>query len=254
MKCSKRVKYIGKNSFGRNNKGLITVRGKQNFFSYKSNRIIKDNNYMLLYNVRRFLLFFNSIRVKILSKKVNLLGNNYLYFVSFLNGPLKGCNSYCSISKNVFINSIIRIGGNNYNELIYPGDIVNVRYVLEGSKIYNISNAFSSVFVYAKNSVKNARLIYSGLKYVLIKLPSGGVKLFNKYVYCTYGELEYCLFKKIKKAGDKRLLGVRPKVRGVAMNACDHPHGGGEGKNSIGRSSVFSIWGKKCKGVRTRKI
>lgn len=59
---------------------------------------------------------------------------------------------------------------------------------------------------------------------------------------------------KKSKAGTSRFLGKRPTVRGVAMNACDHPHGGGEGKNSIGRSSTYSPWGVISRGILTRKI
>ena len=57
----------------------------------------------------------------------------------------------------------------------------------------------------------------------------------------------------IGKAGAKRWLGLRPVVRGVAMNPCDHPHGGGEGKSPIGRQRPVTPWGKPALGVKTRK-
>jgi len=55
------------------------------------------------------------------------------------------------------------------------------------------------------------------------------------------------------KAGRKRWLGIRPTVRGSVMNPVDHPHGGGEGKNPIGRPAPMTPWGKKAMGVKTRK-
>ena len=58
---------------------------------------------------------------------------------------------------------------------------------------------------------------------------------------------------KFGKAGRKRWLGVRPTVRGIVMNPCDHPHGGGEGRAPIGRSKPVTPWGKPALGVKTRK-
>ena len=56
------------------------------------------------------------------------------------------------------------------------------------------------------------------------------------------------------KAGKTRHLGTRPTVRGSAMNPCDHPHGGGEGKCPVGRDAPRSPWGKRCQGVKTRRL
>ena len=72
--------------------------------------------------------------------------------------------------------------------------------------------------------------------------------------FCTVGILsnKNRKFRVLGKAGVSRWLGKRPKVRGVAMNPIDHPHGGGEGKTSGGRPSV-SLWGKLVKGPKTRK-
>ena len=58
---------------------------------------------------------------------------------------------------------------------------------------------------------------------------------------------------RIGKAGAMRWLGRRPKVRGVVMNPCDHPHGGGEGRSPIGRTRPVSLWGRPALGQRTRK-
>ncbi|CAN6978996.1 unnamed protein product [Brassica oleracea var. botrytis] len=87
----------------------------------------------------------------------------------------------------------------------------------------------------------------------LIKLPSGDTRWINARCRATIGTVSNPSHgvKKLYKAGQSRWLGIRPKVRGVAMNPCDHPHGGGEGKSkssgSRGRTSV-SPWGKPCKG------
>jgi large subunit ribosomal protein L2 len=57
----------------------------------------------------------------------------------------------------------------------------------------------------------------------------------------------------IGKAGRKRHMGIKPTVRGVVMNPCDHPHGGGEGKSPIGRPAPVTPWGKPALGLKTRK-
>ena len=87
-----------------------------------------------------------------------------------------------------------------------------------------------------------------------MKLISGEIRHINKNSKATIGEVSNSDQKNIKlgKAGRKRYLGFRPKVRGVVMNPVDHPHGGGEGKTSGGRSPV-SPWGQSAKGLKTRR-
>ncbi len=90
-------------------------------------------------------------------------------------------------------------------------------------------------------------------KYVLLRLPSGELRQFVNRCHATVGQVgnEQHNNISIGKAGRNRWLGKRPKVRGVAMNPVDHPHGGGEGRTSGGRHPV-TPWGKPTKGHRTR--
>ena len=96
----------------------------------------------------------------------------------------------------------------------------------------------------------------SGLdgNYSLIKLASGEVRKIDSRALATIGILSNPDQKNIKigKAGRNRWRGKRPQTRGVAMNPVDHPHGGGEGKTSGGRSPV-SPWGQSAKGLKTRR-
>ena len=87
-----------------------------------------------------------------------------------------------------------------------------------------------------------------------VKLISGEIRHINKNSKATIGEVSNSDQKNIKlgKAGRKRYLGFRPKVRGVVMNPVDHPHGGGEGRTSGGRNPV-TPWGVSTKGKKTRK-
>lgn len=91
-------------------------------------------------------------------------------------------------------------------------------------------------------------------KYVQLKMPSGEVRLIRQECLATYGQMGNAEKENISlgKAGRSRWMGIRPHVRGVAMNPVDHPMGGGEGKTSGGGHPV-SPWGQKAKGLKTRR-
>jgi large subunit ribosomal protein L2 len=91
-------------------------------------------------------------------------------------------------------------------------------------------------------------------KYAQVRLPSGEVRMILQECMATIGQIGNTNHENITlgKAGRSRWLGRRSKVRGVAMNPIDHPHGGGEGKSSGGRHPV-SPWGVPTKGYKTRK-
>ncbi len=92
-------------------------------------------------------------------------------------------------------------------------------------------------------------------KYAQIKMPSGEIRLIKKNCICTVGQASNPDKRHIKlgKAGRKRHLGIRPTVRGSAMNPVDHPHGGDEGNQPIGLKHPKTPWGKPARGVKTRK-
>lgn len=92
-------------------------------------------------------------------------------------------------------------------------------------------------------------------KYAQIKMPSGEIRLVKKECLCTVGQASNPDKRHISlgKAGRSRHLGIRPTVRGTAMNPVDHPHGGGEGKQSIGLRHPKTMWGKPALGVKTRR-
>lgn len=92
-------------------------------------------------------------------------------------------------------------------------------------------------------------------KYAQIKMPSGEIRKVKKECLCTVGQASNPDKRHISlgKAGRTRHLGIRPTVRGTAMNPVDHPHGGGEGKQSIGLKHPKTPWGKPALGVKTRR-
>ena len=91
-------------------------------------------------------------------------------------------------------------------------------------------------------------------KFITLSMPSGEVRMVKKYCWATVGQVGNVDHSNLVlgKAGRNRWLGNTPRVRGVAMNPCDHPHGGGEGRSPIGRSRPVTPWGKPALGQKTR--
>jgi large subunit ribosomal protein L2 len=107
----------------------------------------------------------------------------------------------------------------------------------------------------ARSAGSYAQVVAKDGEYVTVKLPSNEVRLISKHCYATIGQVGNVEYSNIRsgKAGRHRWLGIRPAVRGVVMNPCDHPHGGGEGRSPIGRARPVTPWGKPALGVKTRK-
>lgn len=126
----------------------------------------------------------------------------------------------------------IPLGVNVHNVELYPG---------QGGQI--VRGAGTSAILVAKEE-----------KYVHLKLPSGEIRKFLKDCYATIGQVSNLSHKELNlgKAGKKRLLGIRPTVRGTAQNPRSHPHGGGEGRSGEGMHPK-TPWGKPARGKKTRK-
>jgi len=101
----------------------------------------------------------------------------------------------------------------------------------------------------------SAKILAKEGNFVTLKLPSKEIRLIRKNCFATIGEIgnNDAFLIQSGKAGRTRWLGKRPTVRGSAMNPCDHPHGGGEGRAPIGRIQPLTPWGKPALGIKTRK-
>jgi large subunit ribosomal protein L2 len=124
----------------------------------------------------------------------------------------------------------------------------------DGMLVHNIEFKPGKGAQIARSAGSYARIMASEGGYVTIKLPSGEMRMVLDRCLATIGSVGNKSHENIiiGKAGRSRWLGKRPKVRGVAMNPVDHPHGGGEGKTSGGRHPV-SPTGVPAKGFKTRK-
>lgn len=137
---------------------------------------------------------------------------------------------------------------------IRPGNCLPLSAIPVGTIVHNVELKPGKGGQLVRAAGSYAQLLSKEGRYCYLRLPSGEVRLILSVCKATIGQVgnsDHGLVK-IGKAGRKRWMGVRPTVRGVAMNPIDHPHGGGEGKTSGGRHPV-SPWGVPTKGYKTRK-
>ena len=134
------------------------------------------------------------------------------------------------------------------------GNAMPLGRIPEGLLVHNIELKPDKGAQMVRSAGAYARIMATEKGMVTLKLPSGELRMVSEECIATIGTVGNKSHENvvIGKAGRSRWLGRRPKVRGVAMNPVDHPHGGGEGKSSGGRHPV-SPWGVPAKGYRTRK-
>ncbi len=137
---------------------------------------------------------------------------------------------------------------------IRPGNALPLRYIPMGTLIHNIEMRVGKGGQMIRSAGTYGQIMAKEGKYAQIRFPSGEVRMILQDCMATVGQLGNAEHENISlgKAGRNRWRGRRPKVRGVAMNPVDHPHGGGEGKTSGGRHPV-TPWGVPTKGYKTRK-
>ncbi len=136
---------------------------------------------------------------------------------------------------------------------IKPGNTLPLRVIPTGSLIHNVELKPGKGGQLVRSAGMGAQLMACDAAYAQIKLPSGETRMVLAGCLATIGQVGNAEHENVAigKAGRSRWLGVRPNVRGVAMNPVDHPHGGGEGRTSGGRHPV-SPWGQPTKGHKTR--
>jgi len=135
-----------------------------------------------------------------------------------------------------------------------PGNCLPIGLMPLGTQIHNIEIKPGKGGQLVRSAGSLAEILAKEGAYAHVRLPSGEVRLFRQDCRATIGQVSNIDNFNISlgKAGRSRWMGIRPSVRGVAMNPVDHPMGGGEGKASGGRPSC-SPWGKYTKGLKTRK-
>lgn len=152
--------------------------------------------------------------------------------------------------------------GLNVKDMVETGEKVEVKIgnrmqlknIPDGTEVYNAELEPGKKGKLARSAGSNAVVMAHDEGYTLLKMPSSEIRKVKKECFASIGIVSNhdCKFINWGKAGRMRRRGKRPAVRGSAMNPCDHPHGGGEGRAPIGLKYPKTPWGKHALGVKTR--
>ena len=137
---------------------------------------------------------------------------------------------------------------------IKVGNALPLQNIPLGTLVHNVEMKIGKGGQMVRSAGESAQLMAKEGNYALLRLPSGELRQVHIRCRATIGVVSNTDYENITigKAGRSRWLGVRPGNRGVVMNPCDHPHGGGEGKAPVGRKRPVTPWGKPAYGVKTR--
>ena len=222
-----------KSSSGRNNLGRITSRRRGSGHKQK---------------YREIDFYRNKHDIEAVVERIEYDPNrtSHIMLVKYEDGE----RAYMLVPQNIKIGDKI-ISGNKKE--IKIGNCMPLHDIPVGTAIHNVEMKPGGGAKIARAAGSSVQITGSDGKYSIIKLASGEIRKITSKAKATIGVLSNPDQKNIKigKAGRNRWLGIRPSVRGVAMNPVDHPHGGGEGKSSGGRNPV-SPWGQSAKGLKTR--
>jgi len=218
---------------GRNNRGVITIKGRGGGHKRK---------YRVIDFKRKSAI---SARVSTIEYDPNR--NARIALLHYEDGSKK----YILAPRSLRLGMVVSAGENVPIEV---GNAMPMEFIPLGSIIHNVELTLGKGGQIARAAGTYAQLIAKEGDFVTLKLPSNEVRLVNKRCYATLGQVGNVDSVNITlgKAGRSRWLGKRPKVRGVVKNPIDHPHGGGEGRSPIGRPKPVTPWGKPALGIKTR--
>jgi len=135
-----------------------------------------------------------------------------------------------------------------------PGNRMKLKNIPVGTAVYNVELDPGKGGIAVRSAGSSAQVLAHDGDHINLKMPSTEVRRFKGECFATVGMVSNPenRFYRVGKAGKNRHKGIRPTVRGSAMNPVDHPHGGGEGRQPIGLKHPKTPWGKTALGVKTR--
>ena len=162
-----------------------------------------------------------------------------------------GEKRYILACEDLKIGQVIQSGE---NADIKVGNALSLSKIPVGTFVHNVELKPGKGGQIARSAGTSVQILGREEKYVLLRLQSGEMRKVLATCRATIGVVGNSQHELVVlgKAGRVRLMGVKPHVRGTAMNPVDHPHGGGEGRTPIGRKQPLTKWGKKTRGVKTR--
>ncbi|MEC4559172.1 MAG: 50S ribosomal protein L2 ['Conium maculatum' witches'-broom phytoplasma] len=224
-----------KSTGGRNNQGKITVRHHGGGVKQK-------------YRIIDFKRNKDDIVGKVATVEYDPNRNANISLIHYKDGEKR----YILAPKGLTVGTEISAGS---NAEIKVGNTLPLKNIPAGSFVHNIELKPGKGGQLARGAGTSVQIVKKEEKYTVLSLPSGEIRQVLSTCRATIGVIGNETYKLIRngKAGRTRYLSIRPTVRGSAMNPNDHPHGGGEGRAPIGRKSPMTPWGKKARGVKTRK-
>ena len=228
------TEYLKKNA-GRNNQGKITVRHqgggnkvKYRIIDFKRN---KDN-----------------IPAKVTAIEYDPNRSAFIALVCYADGEKR----YILATLGLKVGDTV-VSGETAD--IKPGNCLPMANIPVGTLIHNLEIKAGRGGQMVRSAGNAAQLMSKEGGYALVRLPSGEMRKLAMNCRATIGTVGNTDHENVRigKAGRKRHMGIRPSVRGVVMNPCDHPHGGGEGKSPVGLPAPVTPWGKPALGLKTRK-
>ena len=220
---------------GRNNRGIITVRHR-------------GGGHKRLYRLIDFKRNKTDIEGRILAIEYDPNRNSRIALVQYTDGEKR----YILHPKNLNVGDFVNSG---LNIPLKVGNSMPLDKIPLGTSVHNIELIPQKGGQIVRSAGTFAKILAKEGNYITLRLPSKEIRLLRKECYATIGEISNndIFLVQSGKAGRTRWLGKRPTVRGSVMNPCDHPHGGGEGRTSIGRIKPLTPWGKPALGIKTRK-
>jgi len=230
-------KLIGKNhrKKGRNNRGIITIRHRGGGHKKK-------------YRIIDFCRTNYNVEAKVMEIEYDPYRNARIALIYYKNGE----KSYILHPDQLMVGDIVMSGS---DVSLSIGNHMPVHKIPLGTSIHNIELIPNGGGQIVRAAGTSAKILAKEGNFVTLRLPSKEIRLIRKDCYATIGVVgnNDAFLIQSGKAGRTRWLGIRPTVRGSVMNACDHPHGGGEGRAPIGRTRPLTPWGKTALGIKTRK-
>jgi len=224
-----------KRAVGRNNQGRITTRHKGG--GHK--RSYRDIDFM--YNK-------HDIKAKITSIEYDPNRNAFISLVCYADGEKR----YVVVPKSLKVGDTFIVGE---KAPLTIGNRLPLRLIPVGTFVYNIEVKPGNGSKLVRSAGTFGQVVANDLGYTNIKMPSTEIRKVQEKCYASIGEVSNSEYKlqNFGKAGRSRWKGIRPTVRGTAMNPVDHPHGGGEGRQGRGLRRAKTMWGKPSgKGQKTR--
>ena len=225
-----------KRSVGRNNSGELTTRHK-------------GGGHKRLYRMVDFTYTKINIPAKIQTIEYDPNRSGFIGLVAYKDGEKR----YILIPKNLKVGDTILA---SEKAPLVPGSSLPLRNIPVGTFVYNIEVKPKGGAKLARSAGNFGEVVAQDGGYTQIKLPSSEVRKVIDMGWATIGEVSNDENRLVNfgKAGRSRWKGIRPTVRGTAMNPVDHPHGGGEGRQGRGRRRAISMWGKPTgKGQKSRR-